>query len=184
MPNWICNKLANASYFCACLVVAIHVPCGSSFLLDRIFLALVANFVSFVAVPFFFVCSGYYLSRHVGQLNWWQHAVWRRVNTLVVPYVVWCLLYQILFEQKVNFVCMVDILKYPPLPPFWYMRTLFLFVVTSPLIVILLKKVGWWFVGFIAIVYIVFFSFFQFLEWICLLQLGIGSFYFMVVHCR
>lgn len=41
------------------------------------------------AVPFFFVCSGFFLGRHCDEEGWWSRGCLKRVRSLLVPYLIW-----------------------------------------------------------------------------------------------
>lgn len=87
------SKISNLSVLCALLVVLIHVgfpsdEIGFGWFCDRF---LVEGF-SRVAVPFFFVVSGFFLSRHFDEPGWYSRELRKRLSSLLVPYVVWLLI--------------------------------------------------------------------------------------------
>lgn len=92
----ISHKIKNMSFLCAALVVAIHVPpwYGGGELslcsIDGFMHHFVAQGVARIAVPFFFLCSGFFLAKHFSEGCWWRNAMATRVRTLLVPYFLWC----------------------------------------------------------------------------------------------
>ena len=79
---------------CAFMVLFIHLPCGKdATALTKWIHSFFSHGVGKMAVPFFFVASGYLLAGHFGEDGWWRKAVKKRFRTLWVPMVVWCSLY-------------------------------------------------------------------------------------------
>ena len=130
-----------------------------------------------VAVPYFFFASGYFLSKHINDHDWWYTAVTRRLKTLIVPFLCWnCCWVLFLFAGKLIadrlgitlhsvgdipqgptliLRCFgLDLLHNPMLAVLWYVRALFVFVLLSGVIskVIANKGRG---LAFCAVLYIV-----------------------------
>ena len=123
--------------------------------------------VFLIAVPFFFLCSGFFLAGHMEEAGWWRRECMKRVRTLFVPYIFWCLAYAFLpfaiglsanlLHGRIAIPQMdfgsrfwINALGLSPfrLPgnfPLWYLRTLMLFVVLSPVFRILIEKFKSWF---------------------------------------
>lgn len=160
------QKIAGFSFFCACLVVFIHLPlgepaAGSILCWFREFF--VRGFCQ-IAVPFFFVVSGFFLGKKAHEIGWWKTAVKKRFSSLVLPYMLWCLIYFLFVHSMIlcaNFVAHralsanmfaggyigtlksfwgLDLSELPALIPLWYIRALVLFVILSPVCVWLLKR--------------------------------------------
>ena len=104
-------KLTNMSFICSILVIFIHLhngpgPVGT---FSWIVWFVVRFAFSTIAVPFFFCASGYLLMKHSNESDWWRRAVRKRFDTLLLPYVIWCHIYVVIFgilptsESTVNF---------------------------------------------------------------------------------
>ena len=143
LDRQISAKITNMAFVCALMVVVIHVwyeaEKGSvCWWLHE----LSANGICRIAVPFFFLVSGYFLGRRMGEANWYWAAIRKRLFTIGIPYVLWnmiaffffgvlyyCCTRQIRFGENgvlMNLVQMVglDFTKDPPLFPLWFLRTL------------------------------------------------------------
>ena len=83
------NKIANMGFVCACLVVLIHSPMFGNV---GFVTYLLKNFLVRIAVPAFFMISGFLLARHCGEEGWYCREVCKRVKTLLVPLWCWCLI--------------------------------------------------------------------------------------------
>ena len=179
MNERISAKIANGGIIAAAMVVGIHVCRAEhvgSFLWwwDQI----THWGVFLIAVPYFFVCSGYFLCRHyVGVrdghgaggdslLGVWRGEMWKRVKSLLVPFLIWSAIGLCVFEVlpvriAANALHGRDLLsnvpegwrfwadafgtypyKYPMVAPLWYVRALLIFTVISPFIFKLMKKWG------------------------------------------
>lgn len=161
------QKIKNMSIICALLVVAIHVTWpydgGPSF--TWFIHHVVQEGVAKIAVPFFFVVSGFFLSLHMDEEGWFDGEVCKRLHSLVVPFFVWIIIATI-FVAPMQIV--LDIIAHRPfgfLPHFsngrwvatlgldprcgpsycgvlWYVRCLFCFVLIAPVFKWLVLKGG------------------------------------------
>jgi len=175
------SKITNMSLWGAFLVVSIH--CGFSnsgsgvgWFLDRVF----SSGYSQMAVPFFFLVSGYFLAAHVGETGWWGSEIKKRVKSVLIPFFTWSLLYQVLsipFSLYADsragrplgtsvYILHGDLLsvfglkwdQWPASVTLWFLRSLFLFALVSPLVLWMLRKAAraWiaiLFAGSIALTY-------------------------------
>ena len=159
------HRLANASLLAALGVVAIHLPlpyeAGSAWhYLHR----LVSLGLGKAAVPFFFLVSGYLLALHAGEPGWWKSALRKRVRTLLVPYLIWSVAFALVLfaasaikelpalpdrafvtewlTAKKGLVFGLDVTDVPLLVPLWYVRTLAILAIASPLILGILGRCG------------------------------------------
>jgi len=168
------NKLATASILAAAMVVSIHVASMSSPQASELVWWLntcLADFgVARVAVPFFFVCSGFFLARHTHEAGWWKTALRKRAKSLLVPYILWSVIAVLphfvlliaancvhlraagancdnLTMPQWQSVLGVDIFHEPNLWTLWFLRALMMYVVLSPLIVRWVQKTDIWGLG-------------------------------------
>ena len=152
IDNGISSKFANMGFACVCLVVLMHVHCLWE-----------GGGINQLAVPFFFAMSGYFLATHVEEDGWYAKALSKRLRTLIVPLFAWCMIWVLVTiplamalnvragrELFSNVLTGWDALRYlaldvtrtPALGPLWYVRCLFFFVVVSPVVVWLIRKIG------------------------------------------
>ncbi len=119
-----------------------------------------------IAVPFFFFAAGYFLVGHCETHGWYREAVIKRVKTLLVPFIAWNAIGLVFwglleagakvsglaihsgcpgFEVLMSFRSTLTSLGFnpfenPTMPQLWFVRTLFLFVLASPLILLLARS--------------------------------------------
>ncbi len=159
----ISAKLTNMSLLCACLVVFIHVDCeldpfSASWWIRNLWKSGLAQ----IAVPFFFITSGYLLTGNTAQTPWYGREVKKRLKTLLLPYLLWSILYAAYcisvtllanivahapLSRNLSFGAVyfgrlfgVALYYLPLLAPLWYVRALILFMLLSPLLLMLLRK--------------------------------------------
>lgn len=164
IPEDVSAKMANMSFVCACMIVLFHAtPAPQSgspmwwicHLLGR-------EGVCMIAVPWFFLASGFFLAGHMRECGgWWKREVTKRIRSLVIPFYVWMVV-SILFGLAVWYLkvqvlhlqsreCPLAIpmstfvLKILGLHPFadigvlWYVRCLFCLVLISPILYWLMR---------------------------------------------
>lgn len=162
-PSATSNKISKLSLIYACFVVYIHCkPEGEIGSFTWWFCTFFNRGICTLAVPFFFTVSGFFLTKHAYDNNWWKCEISKRVKTLLIPYFLWSILY---FLYALPLILIANILasesltrnlpinisdfyiylrlnpfKYPYLIPLWFIRCLFLFVCVSPIIIWILKK--------------------------------------------
>ena len=144
---------------CALIVVMIHFPYNGNVGSLHFFYDVFPGALKTMAVPFFFCASGFLLVGKCDNSGWWKEAVKKRCLTLLVPYLalnivfgIWrCVRYAFLAPMlgtpvvlptwKTPLECL-GILPMgggPALFVLWYVRTLFFFVLISPIVVRLVK---------------------------------------------
>ena len=76
-------KIANMGFLCACLVVLIHCPISQThfWYIEH----LLKERLTMIAVPCFFMISGFLLTRHVFESGWYLAAIKKRIRSLIVP---------------------------------------------------------------------------------------------------
>lgn len=161
------SVISNMCFIGALLIVALHsIPTPQStkeeFIIDLFFHRL--GFLS-VTVPLFFGISGYLLVGHIEQPCWWKESVVKRIKTILIPFFAWTFLF---VAVKTFFLTLAYVLNIPLVTPnpcpngvgwltlellgldvfhqtgiVWYLRSLFLYVIVSPLFVFLAKKRSW-----------------------------------------
>ena len=169
------QKIKNMSVICAMFVVTIHIAWPKEVICPTWFInELVARGIACIAVPFFFVVSGFFLAAHFDERGWWARETKKRIRSLVVPFFVWSIL-AILATAPLNIIS--DIIAHRPfgtfLPisngrwlgtlgldlggspgyyPLWYVRCLFFFVLLSPLFKVCVDKLrlGWIVLAFLG----------------------------------
>lgn len=154
-------RMANMGILCALFVVIIHVwgPSSEGTFWSKAVWQLLR--VRQIAVPYFFLASGFFLASHFEQEHWWTSEFRKRLNSLFVPFLVWSIGWQmfiILLRLGANYVkgfdafsdveLLIDIQRliglspyeHPLLPTLWFVRVLLVFVGISPLMKFLLEK--------------------------------------------
>lgn len=158
------HKLANMSFVCSLLVVAIHIGIpGNTGSLPWWCVHLLRSVLGSVAVPFFFTASGFLLAGHVGEEGWYVREMGKRLKSLLIPYVAWLALFSVYLipvtlasnmlhhEPLASRIVMpspiavfgLDLAKYPAIPAFWYLRYLMILCAVSPLLVWAVDKWRW-----------------------------------------
>ena len=151
------QKLRALSYLGAFCVVCLHFAhfidtstWVSAFLNDAIIRG-----AFFASVSMFFMFSGMLLVKDFdGTTLWWKRSIQKRVKTLLVPYLFWCIAYGVAFILKNNthqfssvdfWLRCFGISPYHPLPIYcqmWYVRNLFLLCLVSPLLIVLVNWIS------------------------------------------
>lgn len=134
------NKIANMALLCAVLVVSIHlmriVPFESG---AWWFFALGSETISRMAVPFFFVCSGFFLAAHYGEKGWYSTALIKRFRTIVIPYFIF---FSAFYLAQKGIVIVSNLLHHRHVCLFalFDVRSLLIFVVLSPVLLWLISR--------------------------------------------
>jgi fucose 4-O-acetylase-like acetyltransferase len=94
-----------------------------------------------VAMPTFFVMSGYLFFANVEKFNKeiYQQKLWRRIKTLLIPYIIW----NLLMAAKLK-VFSLSIFWTPANMPLWFLRDLMIVSLLTPIIYIGVRKLGYW----------------------------------------
>ena len=151
------HRIALMSFVSVVMVVFIHTSQNpSKEMLSWWSMQVFAHGICNMAVPYFFIVSGFFLGKHFGENGWWGFQVKKRVVTLLVPFFAWNVIMwsrSLVVDAVLNVkdgvgwlsnlpLGLVDLLKvigvYPDFPfsvPTWYLRALFIFVLVSPVFI-------------------------------------------------
>lgn len=151
-------KLALMSFVAAVLVVCVHAPFTHVRSLSQLFEGFVGSHLAAVAVPFFFITSGFFLGRHTDEQGWYGAALGKRVKTLLIPYLIWCVILCVtknVYLFAANLIHCEPLMSYvdfrpinvfglnpnvnPP-QPLWYLRALMFYVLISPAFVLVARS--------------------------------------------
>lgn len=175
----ISAKFANMSIISALMVVLIHVLKrdqihDSSAFWFRYF---TGEGVCRVAVPFFFLASGYFIAQHFDECGYWRREVVKRIKTLLIPFFVWCGIAFVICSVLMALENMIDgnvwynglfafsrLLRSIGLHPFnvpelrqlWFIRVLFLFALALPLFRFYINRFKYKGVALLFILYFIF----------------------------
>ncbi len=142
------HKFANMGFVCACLIVSLHIPLtttGWRWWISQLFTGVgIGN----VAVPYFFITSGFFYAGHMYEDGWWWRECRKRLRSLLVPYLFWNLFawvfmhglslvaaflgVSVLGNLKPGISFGLNPLILPQLPYLWYVRCLLVFVICGP----------------------------------------------------
>ena len=164
------SKFRTLSFICALLVVLLHAynPLMDS---NAGFLHLAERLLSIgicgIAVPFFFIVSGYLLAHQADDGIPYSKLVTKRLKSLGLPYVYWCLIYTFTYVaftvygnhlagrqlnantslvlplthwQNPFRIIGFDFFLFPADGPLWYVRNLILLVLASPFLLMAMKR--------------------------------------------
>ena len=139
---YISRKLQILSLVAIAFVVLQHSSYGVSTncfsgLLYRDLISL--GFADF-PVPYFYIVSGFFfMKRFNASVSWYKGELTKRAKSLLLPYLVFCTLGLIVYRE---YACRGPLDNYgitsllPVVGPLWYVRTLFVLCVLSPLLIL------------------------------------------------
>lgn len=152
------NRLAKMSFICSLMVVVLHANVAQGG---------IGKFVSItcLAVPIFFMMSGYLFAGRMYEPGWYWRQVRSRARSLMLPYVLWNFLYLAFVigvlmsaEALIHPTGIREFLQsaanrigsfgfdpfcFPPLGVMWFVRCLIVFTILSPIFMLWSKRYGW-----------------------------------------
>jgi len=158
ISDTVSAKLRTMGLFCAFLVIFIHIDIRA----DARGPWIVHDYFSLglgkIAVPFFFAAAGYLLAGHINEIGWYRQAVVKRIRSLLLPLLLWCILsyiYTNLLAAGCNLskglplldgitvptmhefarILAIEPFSQPYLRELWFVRALFFLVLFSPILV-------------------------------------------------
>lgn len=138
------NKIVYLHFIMSVLVILIH-SINNDTKFEKLF-SMEFGIGQF-AVPLFFVISGFLFFKNVKSISDVKQKINRRIYSLLVPYLLWNLIYFIIFSIK-NRVITVSIhiiedamFNYTFNPAFWFMFQLILIIALTPVMFYVLKNI-------------------------------------------
>ncbi len=124
-----------------------------------------------VAVPVFFIISGYLFFANVKEWNLsvYKEKMFRRVKTLLIPYLIWNLLMAIKLKSfswslfwvywkpagiQIDWLGNEQLMTAPANMPLWFLRDLMVVSLLTPIVYIGIRRLGFWLLGLITILYL------------------------------
>ena len=157
-------RFANLAVVSALMVVVLHAGGNCERLSNGWWFGMLSKAVAKMAVPVFFLMSGAFLAGHFEESGWWKNETLKRVRTLLVPFWIWNFIwwaYLVVmgivsdlragasvgsdFGWQFSIGCSweivgLNILSSPFYSVTWFLRTLFVFVLISPVVFSLMRK--------------------------------------------
>lgn len=173
------RQIDLASFFASVMVLFIHsslamIPRTSSYLFVE---SLVGDGLCRIAVPFFFLRSGFFFFLNIVQLKIVSTKILRRCKTLLVPYILWSIL-GLLFLFIVSHISFTRSFIVRDLPwdsisnianhiitdpinyQLWFLRDLLLVIVISPIVFLAIHFLSW--IPFFVLLFMYIISLFSF----------------------
>lgn len=124
-----------------------------------------------VAMPVFFIMSGYLFFANIAKLdaNTYKRKMMRRLKTLLVPYLIWNLLMAVKLKTfswsvfwvywkpagvQIDWFGQEQLMTAPANMPLWFLRDLMVVSLLTPIIYILVKNLGYWLIAALTILYL------------------------------
>ena len=124
-----------------------------------------------VAMPVFFIMSGYLFFANIDKWDvaTYKKKVFRRVKTLLIPYLIWNLLMAVKLKafsmsmlwaywdpagRQVDWFGHEQLMTAPANMPLWFLRDLMVVSLLTPIIYILVRKSGYWLIGVLTVLYL------------------------------
>ena len=134
------NRFRWMSFCCACLVPLIHMTSfGVVSLENSVGSSMLFHFlhhgIASIAVPYFFFASGFWLGKHDLEVDYTSE-IKKRCVTLLIPIMIWGSLWWVYrWRCSVSWSSTVGLcVGLPKYEPLWFLRTLFIIVIVSPVL--------------------------------------------------
>lgn len=148
------TKLSFFAFISAVMVVLIHAPTAANAGISTYVEVMLSDRLCQIAVPFFFAASGYLIAGHINEHGWWWRVASKRLHTILVPYLFWCVIYAFVYwmdalcrgkpfgvHQIINGFGLVP--TGAPFSPLWYLRELLILLLPLPIFVWILGRGRW-----------------------------------------
>lgn len=137
-----------------------------------------------VAMPVFFIMSGYLFFANVDKWDvaTYKKKVFRRIKTLLIPYLIWNLLMAAKLKtfsmsmlwaywnpagRQVDWFGHEQLMTAPANMPLWFLRDLMMVSLLTPIIYILVRRLGYWLIAVLTVLY---------LSGVCAFILGLSAY--------
>ena len=124
-----------------------------------------------VAVPVFFIMSGYLFFANVKEwsLKVYKTKILRRMKTLLIPYLIWNLLIAVKLKtfnmsifwafwntagKQIDWFGNEQLMTAPANMPLWFLRDLMVVSLLTPIIYILVRRLAYWLMAVLAVLYL------------------------------
>ncbi len=124
-----------------------------------------------VAVPVFFIISGYLFFSNVDEWNLqvYRSKMLRRIKTLLIPFIVWNLLMAVKLKTfswnmfwtywnpagiQIDWLGHEQLMTAPANMPLWFLRDLIIVSLLTPIIYIGVRRLGYWLLGMLTVAYL------------------------------
>ena len=124
-----------------------------------------------VAMPVFFIMSGYLFYANVDVWNFkvYKTKICRRIKTLLIPYSIWNLLMAVKLKSfswsmlwaywkpaglQIDWFGREQLMTAPANMPLWFLRDLMVVSLLTPIIYILIRKMGLWLMAVLTVLYL------------------------------
>lgn len=124
-----------------------------------------------VAVPVFFIMSGYLFFANVDKWDvvTYKKKVLRRIKTLLLPYLIWNLLMAVKLKtfsmsmfwaywdsagKQIDLFGHEQLMMAPANMPLWFLRDLMVVSLITPIIYILVRRLGYWLMAVLTVLYL------------------------------
>lgn len=138
------NKISYLHFILSVLVILIH-SINNETKIEQFFS--IEKGIGQFAVPLFFVISGFLFFRNAYTMNDVKQKMRKRVYTLLIPYLLWNLIYYVLYMLRnpgmgLDIAMILDAaFNYTYNPAFWFIYQLILLIIISPILFYALKNV-------------------------------------------